>query len=577
MHISALLNLLPFYLICAPAATSAQGMQKVLNDVTDAFINDLLKGWNSPGGVAIAVVRKDEAGAWNIETKGYGIATLADGSPVTENTLFAIGSNSKLFDAIATGLLVSNETLSPPLSWNTKLASVIPGWGLVDPIAAKQATILDALSHRIGLPRHGYSHRWSDDVPTLIKKMRYQRPSAEFREVYQYSNNPYTVLSYLPTALLPSKIPFARYVKQHIFDPLGLTSTTFSYDIAKLGHLADGMTRQGINVSENVFVGTPKALPFWNTKSGEDGNVISGAGGIISNAVDMAAWLQTLLSDGQKPGTNISVIPPAVLQKLSEGVSVSSPAPFFPELSVGAYGGGQVRSTYRGHGFWSQVTRLPFDNLGVAVLCNDYEYGGSFGLSIKYRLIDEALGLEPVDWDARLKPPTTIELLPTTPRPANASPPSVNFTTLAGKYYSDAYGPLELCLVSTDFPAASSSCKALAANVSTILPGAVDPSIPTFIGAWDSTGITHIRLRHFSGDRFNLTVLRSVPTNHVSEPYWTMGGDPFYANPDAYTEFSASGRKVGLSINGLWGAGNGIPSPQGKTVRDRAEVWFEKS
>jgi len=38
----------------------------------------------------------------------------------------------------------------------------------------------------------------------------------------------YAILSYLPTALLPSKIPFARYVKQHIFDPLGMTSTTLT-------------------------------------------------------------------------------------------------------------------------------------------------------------------------------------------------------------------------------------------------------------------------------------------------------------------------------------------------------------
>ncbi|KAG6844992.1 hypothetical protein H0H87_001935 [Tephrocybe sp. NHM501043] len=267
-----LLNLVPICLIFISGAYAEGTRKSVLNEMTDAFINDLLKGWNSPGGVAVAVVQKNEAGAWNVETKGYGIATLANASRVTENTLFAIGSNSKLFNAIATGLLISNETLSPRLKWTTKLRSVIPGWGLIDPIAAEQATILDALSHRTGLPRHGYTHRWTDDVPTIIKKMKFHRPSAEFREIFQYSNTPYTVLSYLPTALLPSKLPFARYVKQHIFEPLNLTSTTFSYDIAKLGHLADGMTRQGINFSENAFVGTPRALPFWSTRGGEDGN-----------------------------------------------------------------------------------------------------------------------------------------------------------------------------------------------------------------------------------------------------------------------------------------------------------------
>jgi CubicO group peptidase (beta-lactamase class C family) len=84
----------------------------------------------------------------------------------------------------------------------------------------------------------------------------------------------YTLLSYLQPLLLPSETPFARYVKEHIFNPLGLVSTTYSYDTAKAsGQLADGMTRQGIRFSENPFGnGTVRALPFWSTIGGEDGN-----------------------------------------------------------------------------------------------------------------------------------------------------------------------------------------------------------------------------------------------------------------------------------------------------------------
>lgn len=67
----------------------------VLNDETDAFINQIIADRKSPGGVSITVVRKDNNGAWNVETRGYGIAT-AKGKKVTENTLFSIGSNSKV-------------------------------------------------------------------------------------------------------------------------------------------------------------------------------------------------------------------------------------------------------------------------------------------------------------------------------------------------------------------------------------------------------------------------------------------------------------------------------------------------
>jgi len=100
MRFHALLALLPFYIIYGSLFTSpgayAQGTQKiVLSEETDAFINQVLVDFNSPGGVAVAVVRKDDKGAWSVETKGYGVAT-ANGSRVTENTLFAVGSTSKV-------------------------------------------------------------------------------------------------------------------------------------------------------------------------------------------------------------------------------------------------------------------------------------------------------------------------------------------------------------------------------------------------------------------------------------------------------------------------------------------------
>ncbi len=67
----------------------------ILNAEIDAFINDLLSDWNSPGGVSVAVVRKTGNDTRNVETKGYGVAK-ADGTDVTAQTLFAIGSNSKV-------------------------------------------------------------------------------------------------------------------------------------------------------------------------------------------------------------------------------------------------------------------------------------------------------------------------------------------------------------------------------------------------------------------------------------------------------------------------------------------------
>ena len=98
---------------------------------------------------------------------------------------------------------------------------------------------------------------------------------------------------------------------------------------------------------------------------------------------------------------------------------------------------------------------------------------------------------------------------PPTPRPANASFPFGDLSSVAGKYNNLGYGPVELCLVSPKDPNPSSSCRALATNISIILPGATPPDVPTFFAKWDSPIFSHLRFTHFDGAAFNLSVLSS--------------------------------------------------------------------
>jgi len=49
----------------------------------------------------------------------------------------------------------------------------------------------------------------------------------------------------------------------------------------------------------------------------------------------------------------------------------------------------------------SSVSRLPYDNLALAVLYNDEDYGSSIMEIVKNRLIDEILGLPKIDWNER--------------------------------------------------------------------------------------------------------------------------------------------------------------------------------
>ncbi|KAJ7652951.1 beta-lactamase/transpeptidase-like protein [Mycena rosella] len=298
---------------------SAVDNSTILSPKIDTFINNVLAEWNTAGGVAVAVVRMDAQGGWLVETKGYGVAK-ADGTKVTQDTIFALGSDSKLFDILATGLLVSNQSLTPQISWKTKLASIMPGWKLMDPVASSESTIMDLMSHRTGLPRHDYSYFvYNDTFPALIHRLKYLKPSAGFRQIFQYNNMMYAVLSYLPTVLLPHKPPFVRYVKEHILDSLGLNSTTYSHATATAtGRMADGFARTGINQTANPLdAGIPRVLPYLFDFAGGDGNTFSGPGGVLTTAVDAM-----LLLNGQHPTTNATIIPPGVVQMVATGVTV---------------------------------------------------------------------------------------------------------------------------------------------------------------------------------------------------------------------------------------------------------------
>ncbi|PBK88353.1 beta-lactamase/transpeptidase-like protein [Armillaria gallica] len=593
-------GLVAFFLVYLCALASAEqallGLTRnpVLSPHVDAFISDILAEWNTPGGVSVAVVKKHSDGTWTVETKGYGNAST-DGRKMTGDSLFCIASNSKLFNIIATGLLISNESLPRRISWDTKIASVVPEWELKDPIASSQSTITDIMSHRTGLPRHDLMYGRTDNVTSILNRLKHLEPSAEFRDIYQYNNNMYMLLSYLPEILLPHKPPFARYVKEHIFEPLGLTSTTYSVDVAQAsGNLAQGMARDGVNKTENLFgMGTPRAMrhPNWFLAGGEDGNYKSGAGGVISSAKDAATWLQALLDGGRNPVTNDSVIPPDVIQKVATGKTVQAGFALYPELSPMVYGGAQFRYTYRGHeiiehggsttGFMTQISRFPSNDLGIAVFSNDNEYGGMLHEIIKWYLVDTALGLPPIDWNTKMKSEVTRQYWALArdshPRPSNPRPPSVSFEALSGPYENPGYGTVNFCFIfknksTSDIP---SPCD----DSWTTLPGAIDTSVPTLLAKWDKAWSTHIMLTHFDENLFNVSTLESRHTINDTQPFWTA---EVHEGTIVTAEFSFRQEKSQRSISGfgltggIWGAGTEAGTRKGGTAQDRAEVWFHK-
>ena len=81
--------------------------------------------------------------------------------------------------------------------------------------------------------------------------------------------------------------PFTEFVKERIFDPLGMTSTTYSTRVAeRSGNLSDSFV---------VYGGAIRRTPFW-LEDESISSLVAGPGGIISNTVDIVRFVISLLN-----------------------------------------------------------------------------------------------------------------------------------------------------------------------------------------------------------------------------------------------------------------------------------------
>ncbi|MEM7317054.1 MAG: serine hydrolase domain-containing protein, partial [Planctomycetota bacterium] len=155
----------------------------------DEWVEAVMDEWKTPG-LAIAIIDDGHV----VLSKGYGYRNLEEQIPVTSDTLFPIGSNTKSFTALLLGMLVDDGKLT----WDTPIKEILTDFQLHDPIATAQMTTRDLLCHRSGLPRHDFC--WISGGRTrneIYQAQRYLKPTEPFRSKFQYSNLMFTTAGIL--------------------------------------------------------------------------------------------------------------------------------------------------------------------------------------------------------------------------------------------------------------------------------------------------------------------------------------------------------------------------------------------
>jgi len=110
--------------------------------------------------------------------KGYGVRKLGNPTPVDENTLFGIGSNTKAFTTAALASLVDEGKLS----WDDRAYERLPGFQMYDPYVSHEMTIRDLLTHRSGMGLgEGDLLFWPHSTFTredIIYRLRFMKPAS---------------------------------------------------------------------------------------------------------------------------------------------------------------------------------------------------------------------------------------------------------------------------------------------------------------------------------------------------------------------------------------------------------------
>src|SRR6266850_8248784 len=326
-----------------PHASNGSGADEKKTAAVDEVFADLTKA-GSPG-CALGVYRDGKI----IYSKGYGLANLEEGVPITPQSVFDIGSTSKQFSAASILLLEKQGKLSV----NDDVQKYIPEL----PDYGQRITILHLLNHTSGLRDYltlmelaGVN---TDSVTTDedALQMIFRQKALNFAPGgdWLYSNTGFFLLSVIVKRV--SGKTLREFAAENIFAPLEMTHTQYRDDHTSLianRAMAYDAKEKGGGYSLNVSY-------FEQT----------GDGAVHTSVEDLLKWDENFYS-GQIGGKELL----AEIQeqgKLNNGKVLD----YAKGLFVADYRG--LRTVSHGGswgGYRAELLRFPKQHFSVACLCN---------------------------------------------------------------------------------------------------------------------------------------------------------------------------------------------------------------
>jgi CubicO group peptidase (beta-lactamase class C family) len=314
-----------------------------------AGIDAIFSGYGRAGarvpGCSVGVYRAGEI----VYSKGYGFADLEHDAPNTDTTLFHLASIAKQFSAAAVLLLAQDGKLA----LGDDVRKYVPEL----PDHGTRITLDQLLHHTSGVRDYGLLLELqggggvdlvtAEDILWLLGHQRGENFVPGTR--YLYSNSGYVLLSLVVERA--SGKTYGAFVKERIFDPLGMTDTLVKDDHARI------IPRRAVGYARR---------PDGTYRTATSNTEYTGQGNILSTARDLAKWDANFYAP--KVGGVALVDAMRIQGRLTDGTPIEYAMGLVEDVAHGL-----PRESHSGGlaGYRTRIARYPTEKLTVTVLCND--------------------------------------------------------------------------------------------------------------------------------------------------------------------------------------------------------------
>ena len=241
----------------------------------EASIRDEMRVTRAPG-ASIAVVVGDSV----VYAKGFGVASIETGAPVTPDMLFRVGSVTKMFTGLTAVMLASKGSVD--------LRAPIGRYAKGLHATMSRVTLDQLLSHTAGMTNEAAADGPHDDA-ALGRRVRAwgaEHSFAQPGDIYSYSGPGYWLAGYAIEQAAGA--PYADVVAREVLAPLGMTRSTFRPTMAMTWPLA--LDHRVANDSVRLLRPYPDDVTTWPS------------GSLFSSVRDLSRLAIALMHDGRVGG-----------------------------------------------------------------------------------------------------------------------------------------------------------------------------------------------------------------------------------------------------------------------------------